>query len=399
MCELAALVLSAAPVALAASRPDVVVRTIDTEAVCGCLVEFSLEQGLHLVSPEGADEIVIDAGNVVSIETMSQPDRTMTADTLFRLAGGDRFYGRIVGGDEDHIELETRTLGKVDVALDTVAAVLTPDARTPKWQSPVSELMQTDDDAFDAILLANGDRVNGLVLQIDAERLLIDVEGTEVSIDTPLIIAAFLAARPPARHDERGGIIHLADGCILTGLHITWSGPKLAARFGDRRYEVQAKWVKRIDLFGGRWEWLSMFAPISYQHTPMLSQAWDYQRDRNVLGGPMTVAGRRFNHGVGVHSQSFLTYDLKGRYTRFVTHLGIDDDSGPLADVTAEVRVDGEPRAVIDHIRRGGTLEPLSIDVTGANRLELIVYFGDNGDVQDRFNWAAAALIKSEPRP
>ncbi len=116
--------------------------------------------------------------------------------------------------------------------------------------------------------------------------------------------------------------------------------------------------------------------------------------DRNVLGQPITVGGQTFQHGIGVHSRSSLTYDLKGQYSRFVTSFGIDDDSGPHADVSVTILVDGRPRFEESHIRRGKLHGPVRLDVVKANRIELVVDFGDNGDIQDRFNWVEAALVR-----
>ncbi len=91
---------------------------------------------------------------------------------------------------------------------------------------------------------------------------------------------------------------------------------------------------------------------------------------------------------------SSLTYDLKGLYREFVTSFGIDDDSGPMADVAVAILVDGKRRFSRTNVRRGELFGPVRLDVTRANRIELIVDFGENGDLQDRFDWIEAALIR-----
>ena len=126
----------------------------------------------------------------------------------------------------------------------------------------------------------------------------------------------------------------------------------------------------------------------------MLSLAWEFKPDRNVLGNTITVAGQAFERGIGVHSRSSLTYDLKGDYREFVTHFGMDDDSGPYADVSVVILVDGKRRFEKHGVRRRKLYGPFSIDVKLAKRIELIVDFGKNGDVQDRFNWVEPALVR-----
>jgi hypothetical protein len=126
----------------------------------------------------------------------------------------------------------------------------------------------------------------------------------------------------------------------------------------------------------------------------LLSLSWDYAANRNVLGGPIRVAGESFERGIGVHSRMRLVYELGGAYRTFVTQFGLDDESGPLADVVVAVTVDGQRRFEQAHVRRGKLFGPVRIDVHDAQRLDLLVDFGDNGDLQDRFDWVEPALIR-----
>ena len=154
--------------------------------------------------------------------------------------------------------------------------------------------------------------------------------------------------------------------------------------------------VARIDFVGGRWEWLSRHDPISVESTSMLTLDWAYGVDRNVRGGPIVVAGERFLRGFGVHSRCVLTFALKGHYAEFVTSFGMDDDSGPFADVSVLVLVDGQRRFQKTGVRIATLTGPIRLDVTNAKRLELIVEFGENGDLQDRFDWVEPGLVRAK---
>ena len=88
---------------------------------------------------------------------------------------------------------------------------------------------------------------------------------------------------------------------------------------------------------------------------------------------------------------------IGGEFREFFSHIGLDDTAGPLGDVDIEVRVDGETRYRRQHVGKsapGAAAEPIRIPLDGSQRLELLVTFGRHGDVQDRFNWAGAALIR-----
>ena len=247
----------------------------------------------------------------------------------------------------------------------------------------------------DRILLTNGDVLAGFVTSMDGDGIGVDSTLGESRIPHRRVVAVRLAAaRPPTQEPPYMTVTFRKSG-RLTISDLSWSGNVAEARLFDGGHvRIEGERIRRVDVAGGRWEWLSNHRPISFEHTPMLSLHWDYVNGRNVLGDPMTVAGETFEHGVGVHSRSSLTYDLKGAFGEFVTSFGIDDDSGPFADVSVFILVDGQKRFEKPQVRRGKLHGPVRLDVTRAKRIELIVEFGESGDVQDRLNWVEAALIR-----
>ena len=46
--------------------------------------------------------------------------------------------------------------------------------------------------------------------------------------------------------------------------------------------------------------------------------------NKSVSGAPLTVAGQRYETGVGTHANSIIEYDLPAGYTRFTTTVGLD---------------------------------------------------------------------------
>jgi hypothetical protein len=157
---------------------------------------------------------------------------------------------------------------------------------------------------------------------------------------------------------------------------------------------LRATAVRRIDIRGGRWQWLSALKPAGYEHVPMQTIKWPYRLDRNVRGDTMRIGGQSFDTGLGVRSRSCLRYELGGGYSRFVSHYGLDDASGDFGNVDVEIRVDGTRRLEASGVLPGRLYGPVDLDVRGAKYLELIVDFGANGGIQDYFNWADAALVR-----
>lgn len=140
---------------------------------------------------------------------------------------------------------------------------------------------------------------------------------------------------------------------------------------------------------------LSDLKPVEYKFTPYLSTHWPLMQDRNVVGGELRLRGTAYPKGLGMHSKSRVTYDLKEQYSRFQAVIGIDDSAGGRGTAVFSVEVDG---------KRLFTSQPLTgmspafsvkpIDLRGKKRLTLIVDYGPRGDILDHADWCDAVLIK-----
>jgi hypothetical protein len=353
------------------------------------------EGGLTLALPAGQKRIPLE--DLVNIATAARAAPHAAHGQQIGLANGDVLYGPIAGAQAEAVLIDAVDVGTIAVSLDAIRRIDTEQASQPAFQEAVQWFDRSNQNDEDRILLTNGDIVRGFIFAIDKEGLSIDSSLGEMTIPHRLAVAVRLASSktPPPPPEALRLILSFRSSGRLTMTDLTWTGNVIEARLLEgQTVRLEAERVTRVDVAGGRWVWLSRFRPISYQHTPMLSLGWDYRNDRNVVGGPLRVAGNAFDHGVGVHSRSILTYDLKGTYEEFVTSFGMDDESGPYADVSVEILVDGKRRFERSKIRRGTLYGPIRLDVTRANRIELITDFGENGDVQDRFDWVESALIR-----
>ena len=372
----------------------VTAKTIAPEAVHGQLVALSLADGIVLSSPTG-DAVRIPTADLVRITSVTPPRTSRSRETVLRLAGGGVLRGRVGEGAEDIVVLQTADLGRLSLPLDVVDRLDTPQAASSAYQEYVQWFERKPRDDQDQVLLTNGDVVSGFVSSISTAGVSLEGELGETVVPYRLVVTIRFATRPPTVLEQPYMVLTLRSSGRFAATDVNWREKVVEARMGHAEtVQIEAERIVQLDVVGGRWEWLGQHQPISYEHTPMLSLHWEYKADRNVLGRPLTVAGETFEHGVGVHSRSSLTYDLKDAYRHFVTHFGMDDDSGPHADVSVFILVDGKRRFAQDHVRRGQLFGPIRLDVTHAKRIELIVDFGENGDIQDRFNWVEAALIR-----
>jgi hypothetical protein len=82
------------------------------------------------------------------------------------------------------------------------------------------------------------------------------------------------------------------------------------------------------------------------------------------------------------------------RTRRFEAELGIDDSTGGRGSVQFRVLVDGREKFASPIVRGGDAPLPISVDVTDAQKLELVVDYADRAEVLDHANWLNARLIQ-----
>lgn len=369
-------------------------KTVSLDVVQGRLIRLSLEDGI-LIEGAGSDKQHIPFEDLVRLETDVAPSVQPQQDYTLEFANGDVVHGDIVEGDGDTVVIETPDLGRLKVPLESVTRMAAAVASRSAHRDSVRWFDQRGSLDEDSVLLTNGDVLQGFVDSVDAIGIVVESGLGGTLVPHRLVVAVRLASPHIAQPDSPHLLMTLQNGCRLTLTDLNWAGNVAEAlHVSGQRLLFNAGQVVKVEFVGGRWEWLSARRPISYEHTPLLSLGWEYALNRNVLGGPIEVDGQKFDHGVGVHSRSRLIYDLEGGYDEFVTSFGIDDNSGPHADVAISILVDGQRRFAQQHVRRGKLHGPIRIDTKRAKRIELLVDFGDNGNLQDRFNWVEAALVR-----
>lgn len=317
------------------------------------------------------------------------------------IANGDVLAARAISADEETLVADwTFREGSVEVPLETVRGIAW---RLPRGAGRAADVLDTlkrdPDSQGDRIVTETGDTVLGEYRGLGAEGVTLAISGTETTV--PIERVGTLAFDPAlidlADPPDRTVLVRLVDGTRLTARRITVNETTAAIEttFGTR-IELPREAVARMRFTGGRARDLADREPAEFEHTPWLGTSWSWQRNRAVTGGPLQLAGRTYDRGLGVHARSRLVYDLDPADVSFRSTVGIDDSSGTGGSVVFVVRLD-DREAFRSPVVRGGD-EPLQIppiDVRGAKRLELVVDFADRGDVLDRANWCDAILVRA----
>ena len=193
--------------------------------------------------------------------------------------------------------------------------------------------------------------------------------------------------------------VTLTDGSQLTGYGASreQGGPlRLTTVFGSP-LELPLASIAAIRFLDGRATYLSELQPQAARVSGYFDTAERVAvaKDRNVLGGPLVVHGTEYPKGLGTRSQSRIEYDLGGHYLRFEATAALDDLAGGKGSVRFIVEKDGV------HIFESGLVTGMSVatavgplDIKGAQKLALIIDYGELADINDWADWCDAVVIR-----
>lgn len=121
--------------------------------------------------------------------------------------------------------------------------------------------------------------------------------------------------------------------------------------------------------------------------------------DREIVGGPLSIHGKKFDHGVGTHATSKFRVALNGNATRFTAEVGVDDSAGGQGSVEFIVMGDGKTLWASGVLRGGEAAKPVDVNLAGIQTLVLRVTDGGDGESNDHADWANAKIEMKEDAP
>ncbi|BCM92795.1 beta-galactosidase [Abditibacteriota bacterium] len=135
---------------------------------------------------------------------------------------------------------------------------------------------------------------------------------------------------------------------------------------------------------------------LKYLTTEMaasVTQGWKQtQTDLSITGAPLSIAGRRFEHGLGTHAPGEILFQLGHARHRFQAEIGVDDGAGDVGSVVFKVMLDGREAFNSGVTKAGQPARKIDLDVSGVAEMRLVVTDGGDGVQGDHADWADAAV-------
>jgi hypothetical protein len=339
------------------------------------------------------------------------------------LTDGSLLTAEVVTADRQQLTADSELFGTLKLPVESLSGIIFHQSSSPADRdklldritraagAAVSPLPQAGEGSgvragqSDRLLLDNGDELSGQLVAVanGAVKFQTDVGPVDVKIPgaTALVYGPARKRTPASQTDRLQTWVGFNDGSrlLVTQLLVENNAAKLTV--AGQPLAASQEHIVFLQPLGGRSVYLSDLKPTEYRQTPYLDLSWPFRADRSVTGRFLRCGGRLYLKGLGVHSAARLVYELgegqgraAGHFTQFAAELGIDDSTAGGGSVQFRVLVDGQERFASPIIRGGTPPTPVSVDIAGAKKLELLVDYADRADVLDHADWLNARLTR-----
>lgn len=131
-----------------------------------------------------------------------------------------------------------------------------------------------------------------------------------------------------------------------------------------------------------------------------MTAGWSVAKaDREIVGGPLSIHGEKFDHGVGTHAPSKFRVALNGNAARFTAKVGVDDSAGGQGSVEFIVMGDGKTLWSSGVLKGSQAAKAVDVNLVGIQTLVLLVTDGGDGESYDHADWGDARIEMNQDAP
>ena len=258
--------------------------------------------------------------------------------------------------------------------------------------------IRVDDDVLDEL--------DGILHDVEADTVQFELDEETVPVERMRLegIVYFHPPREPGPKpiaellDIYGNLWHAQTLQLRAGqLHVVTTG--------GLKYELPLADLIKIDFSSENLVYLSDLDPDAVTWTPFLGKPdplaqalFGPRRDRSFSGGTLQLGkqgGREveYRKGLAIQSRTQMVYRLKEDFQRFKATVGLDNRTRGQGNV--DLVILGNQRELVRKTVTG-TMDPfdLDLDISGIQRLTILVDYGKGKGIQDHLNLCNARITK-----
>ncbi len=374
-----------------AALPPAEVETIVGDRLVGELVELNDES---LVLKVGTESRTIKSSLVLEIR-QPVPVVPLPPGPRVELLDGSRLSCKEVTVGRDRARLTLHSGAETQLPTNRVASIRLGEsspALDDAWNS-----LKDRESKNDLLVVRKDDVLDFLpgVAGEFGEKITFLVDGEELPVSRDRVYGVVYRKRNIAAAKVTCQL-RLATGDSLQALGATLADGEYKIRLaGNVELKIPADQVAALDFSAGKVRYLSQMEPRDKKLVPLFDLPRDVERDRSVLGSPLTLGGKVYSRGLGIFPQTRLKYRIGGEFARFRAVAGIDD-AAPRLKTSVHLTISGDGKPLYDaEIVPADAPRTIDLDVTGVRELDLLVDFGeDQLNIGDFLDLADAKLTK-----
>jgi hypothetical protein len=164
-------------------------------------------------------------------------------------------------------------------------------------------------------------------------------------------------------------------------------------------HKIPTDQLVSIEVLGGRRVSLTELDPTQDDQVSFMGTHWPTTLNKCVTNTPLMVAKTPYAHGIGVHTQSHLAYDLDGSFDTLTLRPALDDSAAPRGQADLTILLDGKVLWQKSSVAPTADLpEQLTLPIKGGHHLELLAAPPKDQaglDILGRVDWLDPALLRS----
>ncbi|MGQ9662650.1 MAG: NPCBM/NEW2 domain-containing protein [Kiritimatiellia bacterium] len=379
----------------------------DNSRIYGLVKAVVNERALQVLLPTGETKTV-PLEEIIAITFLGRNPLLIQSGTQeFRFLDGSRLRSRILSSEGDKVKVETAVAGDVDVELQPPRGFVSLPMvgfSSLKAEELVESQAPRERQYHDMIIDRRGSVYWGVLRKFERTALHLDIDDLLEVRPIKILYLKGVRLADAARAPEKPW-----DGSLLVSVKCR-DGSELRGRLSEIRFNkwyLCALWDKnlavpialdeiaQVQTMGGYVQYLSQLQPVEVNEKTILAPPQPYQMNQSCQKESLSIAGKRYPWGIGVHADSELTFLINARFKEFRSDIGIATSMGNRGSVVFEVLGDGKLLYKSPLIRGSdGKAVSVAVPVEGVKKLTLRVTNGEDLDLGDVANWGSARLLR-----
>ena len=363
------------------------------------------------LKPAGGKEQKIPRDELLSVVLSSGQEAgqsQVTAEWQIVFANGDRLSAKDISIQDGicriikHTPQQELTNASPDaeIPLEFIDRIASTSTAVNTSQTGI---LRTVEKETDALLLANGDQIDGEFISWMDGQVTMETDGQEISVpDKEVLAIAFnddlqITAKSDIRHIK----IFLHDHSVVTARSLALKNDQFQVQAtSEYSLTIEPENVGRIDFYSDRAVPLTTRKWTRFEFQPFLSREEFVGVNQSWSQTPLSTQGISYAYGLGLASRSRITFPISEGDRQFIAVCGIDDSTQGGGSVRFRVLVNGEVAYQSEVIRGDDPAQQLGpISLEGSRELSLEVDYADYGDIQDIANWCRPIIVREFVKP